>query len=232
MGGFRLGVGVKSLVGSASAWSVKGGFLLLPATRERKKKSSLFSGTGEQKRLLSTTLFFYRRYLLLLSWIPASTSSPCFCLFPHHPFLRFLLRSRGGCACACVLRHSLAIVLVGSNHFMTESFGGHGWYLCHSTEQGSQSVGGGFVPPCLKAFAGLDLGMLGAIRPERCCHRLRRQTYHLPERHLPAKRRGETGRMYGEGRWLGVGSWPTCCGIDARAAAVVVFSLGVSLFNY
>lgn len=56
-GGFRLGVGVKSLVGSASAWSVKGGFLLLPATRER-KKSSLFSRTGEQKRLLSTTLFF------------------------------------------------------------------------------------------------------------------------------------------------------------------------------
>lgn len=75
-GGFRLGVGVKSLVGSASAWSVKGGFLLLPATRERKKKSSLFSGTGEQKRLLSTTFVFYCRYLVSLSWISASTFIP------------------------------------------------------------------------------------------------------------------------------------------------------------
>lgn len=39
VGGFRIGVGVKSLVGSASAWSVKGGFLLLPAMNERERET-------------------------------------------------------------------------------------------------------------------------------------------------------------------------------------------------
>lgn len=66
-GGFRLGVGVKSLVGSASAWSVKGGFLLLPAIecereRETQKVLTLLRNWRKKETVVINT-DFYCRYL-------------------------------------------------------------------------------------------------------------------------------------------------------------------------
>lgn len=99
--GFRLGVGVKSLVGSASAWSVKGGFLLLPAMGERGKQKVL-TLPGEQKRLLSTTLVFFL--------FTVDTFRPClgFCV-DFSPALsisstlsHFCIDAGCVCVCACV----------------------------------------------------------------------------------------------------------------------------------
>lgn len=71
--GFRLGVGVKSLVGSASAWSVKGGFLLLPGYgRERKtekKVLTLLRNWRTKETVVNNTVFFTVDIRLSLSWI-------------------------------------------------------------------------------------------------------------------------------------------------------------------
>lgn len=76
--GFRLGVGVSHLVGSASAWSVRGDSYYC-RLREREKMSSLFSGRGEKKRLLSTTLFLPSISSTLI------LGSICLVFSPTHP---------------------------------------------------------------------------------------------------------------------------------------------------
>lgn len=125
--GFRLGVGVKSLVGSASAWSVKGGFLLLPGYgRERKTKKvlTLLRNWRTKETVVNNTVFFTVDILLSLSWILRRTCLPLLCLFLHQLLSHLCIGVC--CLCACVqVSTNKTSPWCGcvSNHFLAESSG-------------------------------------------------------------------------------------------------------------
>lgn len=185
-GGFRLGVGVKSLVGSASAWSVKGGFLLLPATRER-KKSPHSSPELENKRdccqqhcfftidVFCPCLGFLLRLLTFASVFSSST------------FPQFCTRVVYKC---CVLRYSLAMVWLGLIIVWRSRLEGHGTFRYGTERSRGSRVGGRRVrSSCLKHLRDWFGGWGPSVPSAVVIGCGDRPTW----RHLPAERRGETG---------------------------------------
>lgn len=170
-GGFRLGVGVKSLVGSASAWSVKGGFLLLPATRERKKKVLTLLRNWRTKETVVNNICF------LLSISSVLVLDFCFDFHPLAsvyllitPFFHFCARVVGMrvhtyCNTAS-LRCGLGLIIVWRSRLE-----GHGGTFATIRSRGVSRWAEGSFLLFLQAFAGLGWGM-GATRTQRCCHRL------------------------------------------------------------
>lgn len=217
--GFRLGVGVSHLVGSASAWSVKGGFLLLPATRERENVLTLLRTRRKKETVVNDTVFTVHIF-----YPYPGIHLPCFLPYPpvSDHCTPFGAREVRGCACLWgVSSHPRQLVL-GSTH----SLHGVVWKdaavpLAQHGVRGPAWSKGGFSrwPESVHFSSAAALGRGEERLPSGCCcHRLRRRIY-IP-RNI-CRWGGGCGTGCKEQDWGGGGGWSclnlaTCCGIDVR----------------
>lgn len=156
----RLGVGVKSRFGSASAWSVKGGFLLLPAMRERKfltlsrnwrTKEIVVNNTVFISPSMSSVLVLFCFDSSLAVSIPSST--------PLHPHK--------------IVSSPYTFATVSLDPIIAWQSGSEGMVLM--LRAGSMGSVGRQMAPVVPNIGGLDGGMGGyAPRSQYRCHMLRR----------------------------------------------------------